>query len=156
MKKKIIDYITKGGKEVLSSLLKVKSTVLKVKKTKKSVELEGISINVGIQGDISGKLIINVSEKTGQKIAEKYLDEKVDKFNLDLIESVIMEITNMVTGRIITYFNNNGNLKTTIKIPKIHKQNTLETKKGNIDIVTIPIKTNLGNILMICLLQIKS
>jgi chemotaxis protein CheX len=68
----------------------------------------GITITLGLIGDIKGNIIYIISEEDGKKIASKMMmGMQVDELN-EMAQSAISELTNMLTANASTNYSEEG------------------------------------------------
>ena len=100
-------------------------------------EISGI---IGLSGDVSGVVVINLSEQIALQLASCLLDEKLQELNEDCTDA-IGEIANMVAGNAK---NNFPNPDTSISVPSvIIGKHRIKCPTG-IPIISIPCTTDRG------------
>ena len=74
----------------------------------KPVPSYGVSVIVGVIGQVKGQIIYSMSEDTAKHIASTMMmGMPVDEFD-ELAQSAISELTNMLTANVATNFSNDG------------------------------------------------
>lgn len=69
-----------------------------------------VVINIGVTGDLSGTVLMSMSEETAKQVASKMMmGMEVKNFD-DMAKSAISELGNMIAGNAATYFPNLGNV----------------------------------------------
>lgn len=67
-----------------------------------------VAINIGVTGNLSGNVLMNMSEETAKQVASKMMcGMEVSSFN-DMAKSAISELGNMIAGNAAASFSNNG------------------------------------------------
>jgi chemotaxis protein CheX len=75
---------------------------------KDSIVGSGITITLGLIGDIKGNIIYIISEEDGKKIASKMMmGMQVEELN-EMAQSAISELTNMLTANASTNYSEEG------------------------------------------------
>lgn len=69
---------------------------------------EGVTITLGLIGDIKGNIIYVIKEEDGKKIASKMMmGMEVDELN-EMAQSALSELTNMLTANASTNYSEDG------------------------------------------------
>ena len=105
-----IEYINpfvEASFDILNEILatSVKRGQLYLKKLGES--MKGIAIVVGVTGQVTGRIVFDMSEETALKLAEKLNNEKFTEFD-EMARSTNTEIANMITGRAVTKLDKEG------------------------------------------------
>ncbi|MGB5984703.1 MAG: chemotaxis protein CheX [Desulfobacterales bacterium] len=100
-------------------------------------EISGI---IGLSGDVSGVVVINLSEAIALQLASCLLGEEIQELDEDCTDA-IGEIANMVAGNAK---NNFPNPDTSISVPSVVIGKHKIKYPTGIPIITIPCKTDRG------------
>src|SRR5512138_955425 len=84
-------------KEVLNSEMTRGELFLK----SSSQPVLGVAAIVGLTGDVQGRILFDMDEKTALAIASAMNGEKISEMN-DLAKATITELANMITARAVT------------------------------------------------------
>lgn len=69
-----------------------------------------VAINIGVTGDLSGNVLMNMNEDTAKQIASKMMfGMEVNSFD-DMAKSAISELGNMIAGNAAALFSNSGKI----------------------------------------------
>ena len=147
MDKKLLVPFINAGSEVIYELSNKKPRPGKASIIGKKTDSLGIVIIIGITGDISGRIIVDLSLNQAHKFSEIILQEKIEKNNMELIESAIGEFGNMLSGRAITKLDDMG-YRLRLTPPTILKGNALEIYDQFSRMLVIPFLTIFGEIFL--------
>jgi len=111
-----------------------------------------ISSIIGISGDVSGCVVISLSEEISLQLASALLDEKLKELNGDCTDA-IGEIANMIAGNAKTDFPAE---KTSISVPTVvigkHKVNY----PSGLPIISIPCEVGSGRMVVDVAIKVNS
>lgn len=147
MDKSIIIPFINAGSEIIYEFFHEKPTPGQVKIMDKITSNQGIIILVGITGDISGRIIIDLTLEQAHEFSKAILQEEIDKNDMELIESAIGELGNMVSGRAVSKLHEMGY---TLRItpPTILKGKEFEVLDQSHNMLVVPLNTKVGSILL--------
>ena len=100
-------------------------------------EISGI---IGLSGDVSGVVVINLSEPIALQLASCLLDEEMEALDDDCTDA-IGEVANMIAGNAK---NNFPNPDTSISVPSVVVGKHKIKYPSGIPIISIPCKTDQG------------
>jgi chemotaxis protein CheX len=127
-------------KNVFETMIDVSFSVGKPCLKKDGIPSHEVSSIIGISGDVTGSVVINLSEKTALQLASALLGDEVSQLDEDCVDA-IGEIANMVAGSAKNGFPV-GN--TSLSVPTVvigkHKVNY----PSSIPIISIPCETSEG------------
>ncbi|MCX7821417.1 MAG: chemotaxis protein CheX [Brevinematales bacterium] len=141
-----IEYINpfiEAAFDILNEVLKtnVKRNELYLKKLGDS--MKGVAVVIGVTGNVSGRIVFDMTEDTALNIASKMNGEKFSKFD-DMVRSTIGELANMVTGRSVTRLEKE-NLSFNFTPPTIITGENIHIYEfSDMEALIIPIDTGLG------------
>ncbi|NPV02342.1 MAG: chemotaxis protein CheX [Brevinematales bacterium] len=142
-----IEYINpfvEAAFDILNEVLdtSVKRGQLYLKKLGES--MKGIAVVIGVTGQVTGRIVFDMTEDTAVKITSKLNNEEFKEFH-DMAKSTIAELANMITGRAVTKLEKEG-LAFNFTPPTIITGTNLNIYEGNseMEALIIPIDTGLG------------
>ncbi|MDD5066755.1 MAG: chemotaxis protein CheX [bacterium] len=147
MEKDLIAPFISAATEVIFEIMNEKAQTAPVVMVEKISNSQGMAVVVGFAGKLQGRLIIDVSPDTAHKVSELVLQEKVEKKDMELVESAIAEFGNVVAGRALTKLRNMG-YEIKITPPTIFKGSNFQIMEKDIKMHIIPIDLNLGRIIL--------
>lgn len=110
------------------------------------MKILGISSIIGITGDLSGRVLIDMSVNTAVQIASVMNQEQFTQID-DMVRATIQELANMISGRAITILNNMG-YKLDITPPTICEGSETLISNRNLKILVVPFTTEYGEIVV--------
>ncbi|MGC8765738.1 MAG: chemotaxis protein CheX [Brevinematia bacterium] len=141
-----IEYINpfiEASFEILNEVLQtsVKRNELYLKKLGDS--FKGIAIVIGVTGNVSGRIVFDMTEETALKIASKMNNEELKEFD-EMARSTVGELANMITGRSVTKLEKE-NLSFSFTPPTIITGENIHIYEfSDMEALIIPIDTGLG------------
>ena len=127
-------------KDVFETMIEVSFSVGKPCLKKDSIPLHEVSSIIGISGEVTGSVVINLSEKTALQLASALIGEQLLELDEDCVDA-IGEIANMVAGSAKNGFPVQN---TSLSVPTVvigkHKVNY----PSAIPIISIPCETSEG------------
>lgn len=103
-----INPFIQGSQNILDSIYGEKPGLGNLFLKQYPYKVDEISITVGIVGDISGKVIYNLSEHTACSIASKMMFGMPVEHLDELSQSAVSELANMISGNVATIFSEKG------------------------------------------------
>ncbi len=127
-------------KDVFETMIDVSFSVGKPCLKKDGIPSHEVSSIIGISGEVTGSVVINLSEKTALQLASVLLGEQLSELDEDCVDA-IGEIANMVAGSAKNGF---PVVNTSLSVPTVvigkHKVNY----PSSIPIISIPCETSEG------------
>ncbi|MCP4575547.1 MAG: hypothetical protein GY846_04615 [Deltaproteobacteria bacterium] len=127
-------------KDVFETMIETSFTLGRPGLKKEKAPSYEVSSIIGISGEVSGSVVINLSKETALELASGILDEDLTDLDEDCIDA-IGEIANMVAGNAKAGFPEKS---TSLSVPTVivgkHKVNY----PSAIPIVSVPCDTNKG------------
>jgi chemotaxis protein CheX len=111
-------------------------------------EISGI---IGLSGNVTGCVVISLSNAVAFQLVSALLGEEVNEMNEDCTDAV-GEIANMIAGNAKTDFPGNGN---NISVPSVVFGKHKVTYPSGIPIISIPCRTEKGDLIIEVALKIK-
>lgn len=113
---------------------------------KEIVKIKGMAAIIGITGDLSGRVLIDMSIPTALKIASVMNMEEFSKVD-DMVRATIQELANMIAGRSVTKLNDMG-FKLDITPPTICEGTDTTISNKNLEIIAVPFETDFGELVV--------
>ncbi|MBT8343004.1 MAG: chemotaxis protein CheX [Desulfatitalea sp.] len=133
-----------AAKRIFETMITVPFSLGKpVLKTSNEVPHE-ISSIIGISGNVSGCVVLSLSEEVAFQLASALIGEEVNALDEDCTDA-IGEIANMIAGNAKTDFPSKDN---SISVPSVVVGKHKVTYPSGIPIITIPCKTDKGEIII--------
>ena len=111
-------------------------------------EISGI---IGLSGNVTGCVVISLSNAVAFQLVSALLGEEVNEMNEDCTDA-IGEIANMIAGNAKTDFPGDGN---NISVPSVVFGRHKVTYPSGIPIISIPCRTEKGDLIIEVALKIK-
>ena len=103
----------------------------------------GVSVIVGVIGQVKGQIIYSMSEDTAKHIASTMMmGMPVDTFD-EMAKSAISELSNMITGNASTSLASQG-LEIDISPPTLITGNSVTITTGTVQTIVVPVETEAG------------
>lgn len=104
----------------------------------------GITVIVGLAGDVEGRVLIDMSRETALAIASVMNGEELSDFN-DLAKATISELANMITAQAVTKLYDLG-FKFDLTPPALISGQNLEVSNAGVETLIVPIEMPQGKI----------
>lgn len=148
MKTKYIDPFIRASYDVLSEILKIKSSDIVLENVRvgdEKIELDDMAVIIGLVGSLTGRIILYTKKETAVKIASVMNGEKLKELS-ELTKSTIAELANLIISKAITCLNDDG-IKLYITPPAmITGESIMIMGDENLYTFIIPITLPYGNI----------
>ncbi len=125
-------------KEVVDS--DIKRGELYLKSTSQPVL--GVAAIVGLAGDVEGRVLFDMNEKTALGIAGKMNGEELSSFD-DLAKATITELANMITAQAVTKLHELG-FTFDLTPPAIFTGENMEVSDTGVEALIVPIELSEG------------
>ncbi|HPP88321.1 MAG TPA: chemotaxis protein CheX, partial [bacterium] len=125
---------------------------LSLKKT--AITTLGIAPIIGVTGDVTGRVIYDMSKQTALKIVSIMNGEEITEFN-DLAQSTIAELSNIITGNTISSLSAKG-YRVDITPPTLFMGDNLTVSKSEALTLVVPLITEAGEIFINVALKEKN
>ena len=144
MRVEYINPFVEAAFNILTEVLKsdVKRGELYLKSN--SMPILGVTAIVGLAGDVEGRVLFDMSEKTALDIASAMNGEKLLK-NDELTKATITELANMITAQAVTKLHEIG-FQFDLTPPAILTGRNMEVTDVAIEALIVPIQTTCGKI----------
>ncbi len=104
----------------------------------------GVVIIVGLAGQVSGRLIIDMSRDTALKIASAMNNEKLNEFD-ELVTATLTELANMITGKAVTRLYELG-FQFDLTPPALFTGENIHISDNKIEALVVPVEIPQGKI----------
>ncbi len=104
----------------------------------------GVLAIVGITGNVTGRVLIDMDKQTALNIASKMNDETVTEFD-SLVVATITELANMITGKAVTKLQDLG-FKFDITPPSLIYGERIQLTDNKIESLVVPLELPEGKI----------
>ncbi len=142
----LIDYINpfvEAAFEIMSEILNTPISRGQLQLKKLGDDMKGFTVIIGVTGQVSGRIVFDMSEQTAITLASKLNDEQFSSIN-DLVRGTISEIGNMVTARAVTKLSKE-NRSFNFSPPTLIIGNQMTIfESDSIEALIIPIDTSVG------------
>lgn len=118
-----------------------------VKLHKNSSSVKGLTVFVGITGDLTGKLIFNLKKETAFKLVSSLNREPINKTN-DIFVATMKEFTNLVAGAAINELSKK-HIDLDMTPPSIIISDEMSMiKEGSNQVLSVSYETDIGSIML--------
>jgi chemotaxis protein CheX len=104
----------------------------------------GVAAIIGFTGDVQGRILFDMDERTALAIASAMNGETLSSMD-DLAKATITELANMITARAVTKLSEQG-FKFDITPPAIFTGKDMEITNTQIESLIVPIQMPLGKL----------
>jgi len=104
----------------------------------------GVVIIVGLAGQVSGRIIIDMDRDTALKIASAMNNEKLSEFD-ELTTATLTELANMITGKAVTRLHELG-FQFDLTPPALFTGEKIQISDNKIEALVVPIELPQGKI----------
>lgn len=104
----------------------------------------GVAAIVGLTGDVEGRVLFDMTQKTALAIASAMNSEELTKMD-ELAKATINELANMITAQSVTKLSELG-YKFDITPPAIFTGEKMEVSSVSIEALIVPIEMPLGKL----------
>lgn len=104
----------------------------------------GVVIIVGLAGQVSGRLIIDMSRSTALKVASAMNQEELKEFD-ELAFATLTELANMITGKAVTKLHELG-FQFDLTPPALFTGDNIQISDNKIESLVVPIDMPQGKI----------
>ncbi|HTY08189.1 MAG TPA: chemotaxis protein CheX, partial [Candidatus Edwardsbacteria bacterium] len=113
----------------------------------------GVASIIGITGQSEGRAILDMSRQTACQLAAAMSGEPVNVYD-KMVCSTINELNNMVCGRAVSLLVNRGQ-RMDINPPTLFTGQDMDITNTNMEIVTIPVESQFGPVVLNLSLRTK-
>lgn len=145
----------KAGINVLSQITSKKFHKKEVYPMMGDKSIGDVKIEIEVIGDIKSRIVIDMPRTFAFKLAKSMLEEIETEENVELMQSAILEVGNMITGNAMGYLEEQK-LDCDIKTPKSHIGHNLVIFNKNCQIGVIEFSSEIGDFNLYVLLKEES
>ncbi len=127
---------TIGVKDIKRGEVYIKTSAVK--------SMMGVTLIVGLAGQVRGRIIINMDKDTGLKIASIMNSETMTQYN-EMSSATLTELANMIVGTAVTKLHDKG-YKFDITPPAMVMGDNIKLSDRELDSLILPLSTSEGNI----------
>lgn len=144
MKVEFINPFVESAVSVLKDMCGFNITKGQLSLKKSAITTLGVAPIIGVTGDVSGRVIYDMSRATALKLVSIMNGEEITDFN-DLAQSTIAELSNIITGNTISLLSGSG-YRVDITPPTLFMGDNLVVSKAEALTLVVPIVTDAGDI----------
>jgi len=142
-----VEYINPFVESAMSVLQTTVSSEVKRGAPKLSNSINhimGVAIIVGLAGQVSGRVIIDMNPETALNIASSMNGERLNTFD-ELVSATLTELGNMITGNAVTKLHQLG-FKFDLTPPALFMGDNLRITDAKIEALVVPLELTEGKI----------
>ncbi len=130
--------------EILSMTVTDNVTKGEIGLRKNITAIYGVAIIVGLAGQVSGRVVIDMDKTTALNIVSKMNEERMEDLD-DMACSTLTELANMITGNAVTRLHNIG-FSFDLTPPALIKGDNLEIMDNKVESLVVPLEMAEGKI----------
>ncbi len=146
MKVEYINPFIEGAYSLLKELLNSDVERGKLSLITTPINTKGIAALIGIAGEVEGRVVYDMDQATGIRIASAMNGEELKEFD-ELAKSTISELANMITGRAVSALNSKG-FNFDITPPSLFTGDNMKISNLMLETLVIPLKTTCGEVIV--------
>jgi chemotaxis protein CheX len=146
MKMELIQPFINAADAVLAQTLHCPTRIGDVSMEQEAYRRKGVASLVTINGDIEGRIIFDIDQRTAAKVASSLAGSTMEA-NDDVARETVCELANMVIGSAITTLNDQG-FHFKIQPPVEHVADTGEQSSEDQEALVMCFDTENGNVFM--------
>jgi len=146
MKMELIQPFINAADAVLAQTLQSPATVADVNMEENAYRRKGVAAEVGINGDIEGRVIFDLDPATAMKVAEHLAGGAVDGSE-EMTAETVCELANMVIGNAVSSLNDQG-FQFKITPPELHSVDSGYTGSVDSEALVLEFRTLSGSLFM--------
>lgn len=144
MKVEFVNPFVESAVSVLRDMCSFSVTKGQLSVKKSNIDTLGVAPIIGVTGDVSGRVIYDMSMQTALKIASIMNGEDLPEFD-DLAQSAIAELSNIITGNTISLLSAAG-YHVDITPPTLFLGKDMHISKGEMLTLVVPLIIDAGEI----------
>lgn len=106
--------------------------------------MKGVVIIVGLAGQVSGRVILDMDTETALKIASAMNEEKLEEFD-ELVSATLTELGNMITGSAITKLHDLG-FQFDLTPPALFFGKNIQIMESKMEALIVPLELPQGEL----------
>ena len=142
-----VEYINPFVESAMSVLKSTVSENVKRGTPKLSTSInniQGVAIIVGLAGQVSGRVVLDMSEETALNVASSMNGERLDCLD-ELVSATLTELGNMITGNAVTKLHEMG-FKFDLTPPALFVGDNLRLTDSKVEALVVPLELEEGNL----------
>lgn len=142
-----VEYINPFVESALSVLKTTVSEEVKRGSPKLSTSInniQGVAIIIGLAGQVSGRVVLDMSPETALNIASSMNQEKLTDFD-ELVSATLTELGNMITGNAVTKLHQLG-FKFDLTPPALFMGENLKLTDSKVEALVVPLELKEGKL----------
>ncbi|MGM0508374.1 MAG: chemotaxis protein CheX [Fusobacteriota bacterium] len=144
MKVEYINPFIEATFDILKQVASVSPKKGKLQMKNEPVPSYGVTVLVGVVGEVKGQVVYSLSIEAAKKLAEKMMmGMPVEEFD-EMAKSAISELGNMITGTASTKLAGQG-LDVDISPPTLITGSNVSISATDIQTIVVPVESSLGD-----------
>lgn len=148
MRVEYINPFVESAYSVLTEVLNVEVRRGEIYLKSNSMSVLGVAAIVGLAGDVEGRVLFDMTQKTAINIANHMLKEmgmeSIASFN-EMGKATITELANMITGQAVTKLHNLG-FSFDLTPPALFTGENMEVSDHKVEALIVPMELPIGKI----------
>ncbi len=144
MRVEYINPFIESAVEILTMTVSEKITTGEIGLRKNITAIYGVAIIVGLAGEVSGRVVIDMDKTTALNIVSKMNEETMTELD-EMACSTLTELANMITGNAVTKLHDLG-FKFDLTPPALIKGDNLELMDNKVESLVVPIEMPEGRV----------
>jgi chemotaxis protein CheX len=104
----------------------------------------GVAAIIGLTGDVEGRVLLDMSQKTAHEIASAMNGEELESFD-ELAKATIAELANMITGQAVTKLHELG-FNFDLSPPSLITGDNMVVTNAGVEALIVPLELSQGKL----------
>lgn len=148
MRVEYINPFVESAYSVLTEVLKMEVKRGEIYLKSNSMSVLGVAAIVGLAGDVEGRVLFDMTQKTAINVSNHMLQEmgmeEITSFG-DMGKATITELANMITGQAVTKLHNLG-FSFDLTPPALFTGENMEVSDQKVEALIVPMEMAIGKI----------
>jgi len=144
MRMELIQPFISAADAVFAELLQAPTKIMDLSMDEDAYRRKGVAALIAIEGDIEGRVILDLSPEVAMKVASQLAGTEVEASE-QVVRETVCEMANMVIGNSVTLLNDQG-FHFKVFPPEIHVDETGLAGSADTEALVICIEAPCGNI----------
>ena len=144
MRMELIQPFISAADAVFAELLQAPTKIMDLSMDEDAYRRKGVAALIAIEGDIEGRVILDLSPEVAMKVASQLAGTEVEASE-QVVRETVCEMANMVIGNSVTLLNDQG-FHFKVFPPEIHVDETGLAGSADAEALVICIEAPCGNI----------
>jgi chemotaxis protein CheX len=148
MRVEYINPFVESAYSILTEVLKMEVKRGEIYLKSNSMSVLGVAAIVGLAGDVEGRVLFDMTQKTAINVANHMLQdmgmEPINSFS-DMGKATITELANMITGQAVTKLHNLG-FSFDLTPPALFTGENMEVSDHKVEVLIVPMEMSIGKI----------